>query len=83
MTIRHCTKTQKYKNKRGKILSKTMLVVVTTQIPTPYKYTLKMNYKFYKTKQINIKINAHNKTYRTHKTKKVYIPIGHNSTHNV
>ncbi len=45
--------------------NKTMFVVVTTQTPTSQKYTLKMNYKFYKTKQIDIKMNAHNKTNKT------------------
>ncbi len=58
---------QKHKNKRERIFYKTMLMVVTTQTSMPQKYTLKMNYKFYKTKQIDIKINAHNKTNGTYK----------------
>ncbi len=62
----------------------TMFMVATTQICAQLEYTLKMNSKFYKTKQTNIKINAHNKTNRTHKKNtKVYIHVRHNCMHNV
>jgi hypothetical protein len=42
-----------------------------------------MNSKFCKTKYIDIKINAHNKTNKIHKKNKVYILVGHNCIRDV
>jgi hypothetical protein len=42
-----------------------------------------MNSRFCKTKYINIKINAHNKTKQIHMKNKVYIFVGHNCTNDV
>jgi hypothetical protein len=59
-----------------------MLMVATTnicaiKIHTINEHSILQN----KTKQINIKINAPNKTNRTcKKNTKIYIPIGHNHT---